>query len=71
MLFKKILLTLSTYNEPNQINDARCWIHISPKETLRITLGTAAGAGHWHGVNGGVVFDVEGFEDVAAVGATE
>lgn len=71
MLFKKILLTLSTYNEPNQINDARCWIHISPKETLRITLGTAAGAGHGCGAGGGVVFDVEGFEDVAAVGATE
>ena len=36
-----------------------------------ITFGAAVGAGHWHGVNGGVVFDVEGFEDVAAVGATE
>ena len=39
--------------------------------TDRKTLSAAFGAGHWHGVNGGVVFDVEGFEDVAAVGATE
>lgn len=39
--------------------------------TDRRTLGTAAGAGHWHGVDGGVVFEVEGFEDVTAVGATE
>ena len=38
---------------------------------LRITLGSAAGAGHGHGAGGGVVFEVRGFEDVAAVGATE
>lgn len=65
------LLTLSTYNEPNQINDARCWIHICPEETDRRTLSAAAGAGHGCGAGGGVVFDVEGLEDVAAVGATE
>lgn len=39
--------------------------------TDRRTLSAAAGAGYGHGVRGGVVFDVEGFEDVAAVGATE
>lgn len=39
--------------------------------TDRKTLSAASGAGHWHGVNGGVVFDVGGFEDVTAVGATE
>ena len=38
--------------------------------TDRRTLSAASGAGHWHGVDGGVVFDVEGFEDVTAVGAT-
>lgn len=39
--------------------------------TDRRTLSTAAGAGHGCGAGGGAVFDVEGFEDVAAVGATE
>lgn len=39
--------------------------------TDRITLGSAAGAGLREGAGGGVVFDVEGLEDVAAVGATE
>lgn len=65
------LLALSTYNEPNQISDARCWIHICPEETDRITFGSAAWAGHGSGADGGVVFDVEGLEDVTAVGATE
>ena len=36
-----------------------------------ITLGAAAGAELREGANGGVVFDVGGFEDVSAVGATE
>lgn len=39
--------------------------------TDRRTLGTAAGAGHGSGADGGVVFEVEGLEDVTAVGATE
>lgn len=46
--------------------------HTKPvEETGGITHRTAAWAGHWHGVNGGVVFEVEGLEDVTAVGATE
>lgn len=39
--------------------------------TDRRTFGAAFGAGYGHGVRGGVVFDVEGLEDVTAVGATE
>ena len=41
------------------------------ENTYRRTLGSAAGARHGHGAGGGVVFEVGGFEDVAAVGATE
>lgn len=36
-----------------------------------ITFGAAFGAGHGSGAGGGVVFEVEGLEDVAAVRATE
>ena len=46
--------------------------HTKPVDkTNRIALGTTAGAGHRSGADGGVVFDVGGFEDVAAVGTTE
>lgn len=55
----------------NPTNDVRCRGHIIPKESIRIAFGAAFGAGHGCGAGGGVVFDVEGFEDVAAVGATE
>lgn len=36
-----------------------------------ITLDTTAGAGLRHSTDAGVVFDVGGFEDVAALGAAE
>jgi fructose/tagatose bisphosphate aldolase len=39
--------------------------------TDRRTLSAATGTGHGCGAGGGVVFDVEGLEDVTAVGATE
>lgn len=46
--------------------------HTKPVDkTNRIALGTTSGAGHRSGADGGVVFDVGGFEDVAAVWATE
>lgn len=46
--------------------------HTKPvEETGGITHRTATGAGHRCGADGSVVFEVEGLEDVAAVGASE